>query len=243
MMRLSRGVIAVLPALLLSPLASPAAGRQGPIRVACVGDSITLGTGAGPGQSYPAQLGRMLGPRWQVANFGVGGTTMLRQGDRPYWDTSAFRDVAAFRPAVVIIMLGTNDSKPWNWRHREHFVADYRAMVEVYSRLPGKPRVFCCLPPPVAGRGNGGINEPVILEQIPRIKKVAGRTKAEILDMHAPLTECLEVLTDNVHPNAVGAARLARTAYKALVGKEFEGDVPPPRRGRAGIPKPEDVAH
>lgn len=28
-----------------------------------------------------------------------------------------FRDLLAFQPDIVTIKLGTNDSKPWNWRY------------------------------------------------------------------------------------------------------------------------------
>ena len=55
-----------------------------PIRVACVGDSITAGFGAPKGWSYPDQLRMILGAGWEVGNFGVSGRTLLRQGDRPY---------------------------------------------------------------------------------------------------------------------------------------------------------------
>ena len=71
------------------PAAAPAApvpmqGFKEPIRVACVGDSITEGAGASGGNSYPSQLGKMLGEKWTVGNFGVSGTTMLKKGDSPY---------------------------------------------------------------------------------------------------------------------------------------------------------------
>src|SRR4051812_1868247 len=58
-----------------------------PIRVACVGDSITFGYGIKDRDhnSYPAQLGVMLGNKWEVRNFGVNGVTALRKGTRPYF--------------------------------------------------------------------------------------------------------------------------------------------------------------
>ena len=66
------------------------------IRVACVGNSITYGAGIENRvkDSYPAQLGRMLGDRWETRNFGVSGATMLKKGDNPYWNT-AFNDAIA----------------------------------------------------------------------------------------------------------------------------------------------------
>jgi len=70
------------------------------IRVACIGDSITYGSGIKfrTRDSYPAQLGRMLGETWQVRNFGVSGATMLKNGDKPYWDQQALGDALAYNP-------------------------------------------------------------------------------------------------------------------------------------------------
>src|SRR5438270_834071 len=84
-----------------------------PIKVACVGDSITQGSGLQE-NTYPLQLQRMLGSNYEVRNFGVGGATLLEQGDKPYIQQKLYQDSLAFQPDVVVIMLGTNDSKPQN---------------------------------------------------------------------------------------------------------------------------------
>ena len=56
------------------------------IKVACVGNSVTYGHGIENREknSYPAQLQRMLGNGYEVANFGKSGATLLRKGHRPY---------------------------------------------------------------------------------------------------------------------------------------------------------------
>jgi len=87
--------------------------------VACVGDSITYGSGISnrDNNSFPAQLGRMLQKfdnQWQTQNFGVSGATLLRNADKPYVQQSAYNQALAARPDAVIIKLGTNDSKPWS---------------------------------------------------------------------------------------------------------------------------------
>ena len=53
------------------------------IRIACVGDSITYGAGIKDRQNfnYPLVLGKSLGERFDVRNFGVSGATMLKNGD------------------------------------------------------------------------------------------------------------------------------------------------------------------
>lgn len=81
-----------------------------PVRVACVGDSITAGVGASKGNAYPDQLGRMLGGKWAVMNFGVSGATLLNHGDKPYQKQAAFKKALDSQPNVVIIKLGTNDT-------------------------------------------------------------------------------------------------------------------------------------
>src|SRR6516164_7032395 len=89
------------------------------VKVACIGDSITYGSGLSDRQNecYPAVLGLLLGDDYEVRNYGVSGATMLKSGDHPYWDTSAFSESSNWQPDIVIIMLGTNDSKPWKWQY------------------------------------------------------------------------------------------------------------------------------
>ncbi len=54
-------------------------------KIACVGDSITFGSGIPNREklSYPAQLSALLGDDYEVRNFGVSGATMLENGDKP----------------------------------------------------------------------------------------------------------------------------------------------------------------
>jgi hypothetical protein len=72
--------LTLLTALLLAPLAAlHAADESAPdvIRVACVGDSITQGVHVRGEDNYPSVLGRLLGARYEVRNFGyLGGTVM-----------------------------------------------------------------------------------------------------------------------------------------------------------------------
>lgn len=200
--------------------------HQGTIRVACVGDSITAGVGAASGESYPDQLGKMLGKRWEVRNFGVSGSTLLNHGDLPYQKQAAFQAALQYQPQVVIIMLGTNDTKPQNWALKGEFATDYKDLLGQFAKLPSKPRIFICRPVPVPGQGNYGINEAGVLEEAPMIDKIAREMQAGVIDMYAALKDHLEMLPDRVHPNTAGATLMAKAAYKALTGKEFPASVP-----------------
>ena len=99
----------ILSALLLS---LPILHAADPIRVACVGDSITQGAGAGAGMSYPSQLQTLLGEQYKVGNFGVSGRTLMQKGDHPYRKEGKYQQALEMLPQMVVIMLGTNDSKP-----------------------------------------------------------------------------------------------------------------------------------
>lgn len=197
-----------------------------PSRVACVGDSITAGVGASKGNSYPDQLGRMLGDGYIVKNFGVSGSTLLNHGDRPYQKQGAFKKALEFQPNIVVIKLGTNDTKPQNWKFKDEFVADYKDMIGQFAKLPSKPRFFLCRPAPVPGKGNFGINEAGVLEEIPMLDKVAADEKATVIDIYGALKDHPEMLPDRVHPNTAGATVMAKTVFKALTGKEFTGEAP-----------------
>jgi acyl-CoA thioesterase I len=132
-----------------------------PIRIACVGDSITAGVGASEGNDYPTELGRMLGQQYSVNNFGVSGSTLLKHGDLPCQNQKAFKNAKAFNPDIVVIKLGTNDTKPYNWRFKDEFVADYKDMINQFRTLPSKPKIFISYPAPVVRQDQSSVNEPV----------------------------------------------------------------------------------
>src|SRR6266508_2581529 len=82
-----------------------AADYQGTIRVACVGDSITFGAGVENRENncYPVVLGKLLGSRFEVRNFGVNGATLLKNGDLSYWKLRQFEQLTGFAPQVIIL--------------------------------------------------------------------------------------------------------------------------------------------
>jgi lysophospholipase L1-like esterase len=205
--------------LLLALFSLMTARAAEPIKVACVGDSITQGAGAKSGQSYPAQLQALLGDGYKVGNFGVSGRTLLKKGDFPYWKEKKYQDALAMEPAIVVIMLGTNDTKPQNWKFEAEFDADYRELVKSFQSLKSKPKVYVCRPVPVPGTGNYGINEENIQKEIPRVDALAKELGCGVIDMHAALEKTPELLPDRVHPNTAGAGEMAKAAAKAIAGK------------------------
>ena len=188
------------------------------IRVACVGDSITYGAGVEnrDQNNYPRVLGNLLGEKYEVKNFGVSGATLLKKGDKPYWKLNEFKAVDDFAPNIIIVKLGTNDTKPQNWAHKDEFAADYAAMLDHFKSLPSKPKIYACLPVPVY-EDKWGITEKTVKEEvIPIVKKVAKEKGATVIDLYKALGGHKEMFPDGVHPNAAGAAVLAKSVHEAL---------------------------
>ena len=189
------------------------------IKVACVGDSITAGSGVkDPQKRYPTQLGGLLGDKYEVKNFGVGGATMIDDGNKPYKQQKAYQDALAFVPDIVVIKLGTNDSKAMNWDTKKaNFTPSAKSLIESFQKANPKAKIYLCLPVPVIGAGNFGIrNEIVQPEIIPLIKQLATEMKLPIIDLYAALDGKPELFPDRVHPNDDGATLIAKTVYEAI---------------------------
>jgi acyl-CoA thioesterase I len=191
------------------------------LKVACIGDSITEGAGVDNPtvNAYPIVLGRLLGTNFQTRNYGVSGRTLLRNGDYPYWNEAAFKNATNYAPNIVTIKLGTNDSKPQNWRYKDQFGRDLSDMIDVFANLPSHPRVFVCLPVPAYGL-QFDINPDIIKNEIiPIIKVVAKQKGVTTVDLYTPLSGRPELFPDLIHPNAAGAAIIASTLQGALLLK------------------------
>ena len=195
--------------------------RAGPVKVACVGDSITFGAGIKDRKknNYPTQLQGMLGDGYAVTNLGVNAATLMKKGDKPYWKLKQFQAAQDLQPDIVVIKLGTNDTKPHNWKHKADYQPDYTEMIRTFQQLDSKPKVYICYPAPVVGE-QWGINDKTVREEvIPLLDKIAKETKATIIDLYAPLKDKPELLPDKVHPNAEGATIIAETVQAAIAGK------------------------
>jgi len=188
-------------------------------KVACVGDSITYGARIQdrPNNSYPAQLAALLGNDYEVKNFGRNARTMLAKGDHPYMEELIYRKSLAYNPDVVIIKLGSNDSKPHNWEHKADFVKDARTLVQSYKKLASQPRIILCKPVP-AFQDRFGINDKTLRGEMSKnLEAVAIAEQVELVDLHLPLRGYGELFEDNIHPNAEGAGLMAKHLSRHLL--------------------------
>lgn len=196
--------------------------KRKPIRIACIGNSITYGYGIANREknSYPAQLQAYLGERYEVRNFGVSGTTLLNKGDRPYTQTTAYKNSLEYRPDIVLIKLGTNDAKPRNWAHKANFTADYQALIDSYRNQKPAPRIILLTPLRCFLTDANVLNAKLLEEEIsPLIEKVAEQNQLEIIRLTPILGDGWNatLLPDRLHPSSIGAGMIAEYIGRHLL--------------------------
>jgi len=198
-------------------------------KIACVGDSITYGSGIEEREknSYPAQLQALLGDGYVVKNFGLGGTTLLSHGAHPYVKVKEFELSKAFAPDIVFIMLGTNDTQKKSRSHLPDFEQDYARLIRAYRRLPSHPRIILIKPIPAFNYGDTvWISPERITSQIqPLTEKVAFDNHCELVDMYHWFLDKEELLSDKVHPTAEGARRMAERLRDYLLTDTVAYDI------------------
>ena len=188
------------------------------IKVACIGDSITEGHGITiqSEDGYPVVLNQILGNGYSVQNCGKSGTTMQKRADYPYWICKEFSNAMALNADIVVIKLGTNDTKPQNW-NVDRFKADYQSLIDTLRSDGRNPQIFVCTPAPAFSHG-WGINDSVIVAGvIPAVTEIAKANGLTIIDLHKELADKQEYFAvDGIHPDEPGAAYMAEIIANAI---------------------------
>ena len=196
------------------------AGCFGPkrdIRVACVGDSITEGMGISwqSSNAYPVQLDSILGEGFEVMNFGRSATTMMYTGDFPYWSAKEFTNAFRFHPDIIVIKLGTNDAKLFQW-NEEKFVSSYQQMIDSFLTIRPMPVIKVCLPVPVVEDKWEITDSVVTYGVIPEVRKVATDNNLEVIDLNAVMSKHKDLYVDGVHPTREGARYIAEEVARHI---------------------------
>lgn len=190
------------------------------VRVACVGDSITEGFGI-EWQSkygYPTRLAEVLGEGYEVMNFGRSATTMMREGDFPYWTAKEFTNALRYKPDVVVLKLGTNDCKAYQWNAAK-YEASYCAMVDTLRAVNPNVRIIACLPIPVMKEKWDMKDSVIVNGVIPSVRMVAQMRNLEVIDTYSVFVGQDSLYSDFIHPTREGAMLLAETVAEAILKK------------------------
>ena len=192
-----------------------------PIRVACIGNSITEGYGlSSAAKSWPTVLGQLLGSDYDVHNYGKSGFCLGKNtGDVSYWNTTNFTNAKALNPDIVIIALGTNDAEWFRWDNvKGNFKQDYLDMITEFRAGGRNPIVFCTLPTPTDLSDKAQQNANIENGVMPIVRQVAKEVGGYVLDFHTEMLSHRDLFPDHLHPKDEGAAILARLASEAIKG-------------------------
>lgn len=217
---------------LLCLLAVTSASAAGPVRVACLGDSITAGARVDPAtESYPVYLQQLLGAGYEVKNLGRGGATMWHGGKLNA--AQQLPDAVAFAPQVAVVMFGINDTRNEGvdyWDHFAEFDADAAVVLDTLLAAPSPPRVLLCLSTANLADMPGMTAEriAVLTERQPRLDAVRAKLRqlaaryaargVELVDLHTPTIGRHEAFNpDGVHFNPSGYRLLAETLRPRVV--------------------------
>ena len=159
-------------------------------------------------------------PSWKVSfhNAGVGGDRVSGGGAGPI-DLRLDRDVFAWHPNVVSVMLGMNDFyyRPDEPGIYSTFTAGYRHMVDSLKKNDPGVRITLIEPSPYddVTRTSSG-NNAVLLKYSAFVAQLAQEQGAQVADFNTPVTDVLkainaaspalatQVIPDRVHPEQGG---------------------------------------
>lgn len=227
MKRLSAFLIAVsvaLSVLVGFPVVSKGLYKA---KIACVGDSITYGYGLDDPRSYPSQLGELLKDSYEVKNFGAGGKTLMSTGDTPYTQYIEYQPSLDYEGDIVLIMLGTNDAKYYNWDPDSSpavLKRELKQLVQTYRDLPSKPAVFI-MTSPTLFEGCHFHFIPSNVDTIAQLQReVAEEIDAPLIDLHTFTADMEQYFEDKIHPNAEGYALIADYIDDIILA--YEGTLP-----------------
>lgn len=112
---------------------------------------------------------------------------MQTDGNKPYWEQKDLSNVFVYKPDVIVIMLGTNDSKIPVW-NAASYERDYQIMIDSLRTISTKPTIYLCSPPP-AYSDKWEISESTIKSEIiPIVNRIAAKNNLKVIDVYNGMT-------------------------------------------------------
>ena len=209
----------------MSGMSNTSEPKEGQIKIACAGDSTTYGHGISgwPKNNYPTVLQNLLGDTYHVNNYGVSSFAVQENADRSYRTLPHYQESLAYDADYVVFMMGSNDSKPVNWKGADTFKTDLLSLLDTYGDAE---IILCTLPAAffLEGQTEGVTNhdiQPLIVGEIAEITRgVAAERGYTLIDIHALTAQHPEWFEkDGVHPSNEGAAAIAQEVYTVISSK------------------------
>jgi lysophospholipase L1-like esterase len=197
---------------------------EGTIRIAAIGDSNTAGAGASNAGQYAwsVQLGNLLGNDYFAYNFGVSGATLMNFPE-PWgaWTNNkdnAYNLYKTYNADIVLIALGTNDSKTGYWNNGHDFQVEYNDFIaNVKSFAAANADVYMILP--IHAINTNFDIQPTNIETgvVPQINQLSLEKGINVIDWYS-LTSAWTAaqLPDGIHANDAALGVMAQKVYDIL---------------------------
>jgi acyl-CoA thioesterase-1 len=188
------------------------------LKIGCIGNSITHGIGTSNMYlySWPIQLRNMLGTGFYVENLGVSGRTMMKTGDFPWWNEPQLKYLFHLQPDIVVIKLGTNDSKTYQW-NSTRYKNDYLAMIDTIRTMASKPKIYISTPAKAYSAAYNISDNNIHNAIIPILKQIAYEKNVSLIDMYSATLNMSANFSDGIHPNNKGAEVIAKKVKEILL--------------------------
>ena len=228
------------------PVTTAAQPKKDKIRIACIGDSLTYGTGSSNPSvfSYPVQLQKYLNAAqsetlYTVLNYGKPSAyainnkeydfTYPSKNSNAYTESEQYKNSLNCQPDIVIIMLGTNDAyaAAANKNVSEKYTASLEKIVDTYLALESTSEVILMLCP---SRFDNATRLKSVTNIIhPAIRDVAERKEIRLIDAYTMTNEALAdratavrekvFNSDGVHLSDKGYEMLAELIGRTILGE------------------------
>lgn len=196
--------------------------EAGQTKVACIGDSLTYGSNVSDWKknNYPTLLQNKLGNGYVVNNYGFPGATLMDTSMK-YAYSKEFKKSLDFKPDIVVMMLGTNDS----WRRRDQiesgFMNEYKNLIEQYRKVNKNVKFKIMIPPKankLIKKEMFYIKDDTLLKHItPIIREVAESEGIDLIDLRSEFKDDKSLYSsDKVHINKKGTNKLANIIFESL---------------------------
>jgi len=182
------------------------------IKVGCVGDSNTYGAEASDRTKYawPVQIRSMLGEKYETKNFGVNSALMMNDKNDAWKNKTAYSDNKSYDPDIIVIALGTNDSKDGYW-DAEKFKNSYVDLINEFKGYSAGPQIYMAIPIK-AYSSTWAINDQTIREKVtPTMQEISKEMGLPLIDLYAVTTDIANLMaSDGIHPKDGGLTIMAR---------------------------------
>lgn len=199
-------------------------------KIACIGDSLTYGH-SWTDEAYPVYLKQLVADiGCEVGNFGLNGASIT--GTNPnlylkYTEQKQYTDSLDYNADVVVIMLGTNDSKDWK-AAEPNFESWYIELIESYQTKNPDVEIILVTAPPTFENNKFNIPNDVIRDKVcPVQRDVAEELGLPMIDFRQIMEEYEggyeslirgDAAFDGVHLSVEGAQLLARLIWDVICG-------------------------